>query len=145
MWSYKNFTLDEFVRSATAERLGIENSPSWEDVLNLDKLVDRILQPLRTAWGRPINVTSGFRCSRLNKAVGGVATSAHLKGNAADIQPSDMREFDKFTQFIASWIQRTGIRYDQIIIERSGNSRWVHIGLQTNDGGQRMHLFNIVK
>ena len=81
------FTLDEFVRSATATAHGIDNTPSKEAVTNLELLVSRVLDPLREAWGSPIIVTSGYRCEELNKRVGGVKTSYHLRGMAADIRP----------------------------------------------------------
>ena len=67
----KHFTLDELTKSATAIRLGIDNIPNETELENLQKLVDNILEPLRVHYGRPIIITSGFRCEKLNKAVGG--------------------------------------------------------------------------
>lgn len=83
------FTLDEFVRSATATAHGIANVPTAEAVKNLERLVSRVLDPLREAWGSPIIVTSGYRCEELNARVGGVKTSYHLRGMAADIRPKN--------------------------------------------------------
>ena len=71
----KNFTLSELVASDTATRMGIDNSPDEEVVKKLRLLATSILQPLRDRYGKPITVTSGYRCSKLNKAVGGVSTS----------------------------------------------------------------------
>ena len=83
----KHFKKEEFTYSITAQHLGIDNTPSKEAVTNLERLVSRVLDPLREAWGSPIIVTSGYRCEELNKRVGGVKTSYHLRGMAADIRP----------------------------------------------------------
>ena len=83
--NWKYFTLKEFTRSRTADKLGFFNTPLESDIQNLDLLVSNILDPLRKAWGKPIIVTSGFRVPRLNEAVGGVKNSDHLYGRAADI------------------------------------------------------------
>ena len=81
----KHFTLKEFVKSDTARRLGIDNTPSPQVEERLRQLVDYVLDPLREAYGKPIYVNSGYRCPALNRAVGGVAHSQHLTGEAADI------------------------------------------------------------
>ena len=83
----KHFKIEEFTYSITAQHLGIDNTPSKEAVTNLERLVSRVLDPLREAWGSPIIVTSGYRCEELNKRVGGARTSYHLRGMAADIRP----------------------------------------------------------
>ena len=79
-----NFTLAEFVRSATAERHRISNLPRWEHVLALRNLCQNVLQPLRNRFGRII-INSGYRCERLNELVHGVGNSQHMRGEAADI------------------------------------------------------------
>lgn len=79
------FSFAEFERSETAARLGIDNIVPATLKGNIEALVDKVLDPLREAWGKPIMVTSGYRCAALNKAVGGVPTSMHLSGHAADI------------------------------------------------------------
>ena len=85
----RHFKIEEFTYSITAQHLGIDNTPSKEAVTNLERLVNRVLDPLREAWGSPIIVTSGYRCEELNKRVGGVKTSYHLRGMAADIRPKN--------------------------------------------------------
>ena len=85
----KHFKIEEFTYSITAQHLGIDNTPSGEAVKNLERLVSRVLDPLREAWGSPIIVTSGYRCPELNARVGGVKTSYHLRGMAADIRPKN--------------------------------------------------------
>lgn len=140
---YNNFTLSEFVRSDTADRLGIDNTPTTEAIAHLGELVGSILQPLRDAWGKPIIVTSGYRCKELNKAVGGVANSSHLTGYAADIQCEDMQDFYYFSEFIAEFVMSQHIRFDQIITEQSDSAKWVHIAVRRNNGDQRGMLFGM--
>ena len=67
----KHFTMNEMTRSATAKRKGINNNPSPQVMQNITQLVEKILDPLREAWGQPIIVSSGYRCPKLNKLVGG--------------------------------------------------------------------------
>ena len=81
----KYFTIKELCKSSTAVQKGIDNTPNSEIVNNLEQLVDFILDPLREKYGKPIKINSGYRCDRLNKAVGGSATSQHRYGLAADI------------------------------------------------------------
>ena len=81
----KYFTFNELSYSATARKRGIINDPDEAQKDNLRKLVENLLDPIRERWGKPIFVTSGFRCPELNKAVGGVRNSEHLTGCAADI------------------------------------------------------------
>lgn len=73
----KNFSMEEFTRSETAERLGIQNIPGNRERLAIVNLCAKLLQPLRDIYGKPITINSGYRCPALNKAVGGVATSQH--------------------------------------------------------------------
>ena len=144
MQMYRNFSLAEMTASDTARRMGISNNPPAEAVAHIGELCGTILQPLRDAWGKPIVVTSGYRCERLNKAVGGAATSAHCFGWAADLQPQDMRDFGKFANFVKSFLLTKGIRFDQLIEERSGSTRWLHIGIRNRNGEQRGQTFNMV-
>ena len=91
----KNFTLNEFTKSVSAIRSGIDNSPTPEHIRSIQLLVEYVLQPLREALGSPIRITSGYRSEALNKLIKGshkmikgkyVATSQHCKGQASDIQ-----------------------------------------------------------
>ena len=81
----EHFALEEFTRSETAERLGIDNTPSEAVVEHLRRLCVLVLEPLRQRFGKPIRINSGYRCPALNRAVGGVRNSRHLTGDAADI------------------------------------------------------------
>lgn len=82
----KNFTSEELTASCTAKRLGLKNYPDSFVMGNLRRLCVNILQPIRDEWGAPIIVGSGYRCIKLNEAVGGVANSDHIYGCAADIK-----------------------------------------------------------
>ncbi len=116
----KNFTLDEFTRSQTAERYGIDMHPPELIVDNLRRLVTGCLQPLRDEAG-PIYISSGFRPLELNTRIGGSKTSAHVKGNAADFVVSGMTPYDT-----AKLIVEMALPYDQVIHEFG---RWVHLGV----------------
>ena len=82
----ENFSLIEFISSETAMRRGIDNNPTKAEIDNLRALCENILQPLRDAYGKPINITSGYRSPKLNKAIGGSKTSQHSFGQAVDFQ-----------------------------------------------------------
>ena len=117
-----NFRLSEFTRSDTAKRLGIENEcSSVEQVLNLAYLCHMVLQPLRDKFG-PIRITSGYRCPKLNHAVGGVKNSQHLRGEAADIYLPSVEKGLEYLAFL-----KTLPAVDQLIWERNGNVCWIHV------------------
>ena len=82
----KYFSIEELAKSATAERLAIDNTPPRAAQRMLTILVEQLLDPIRRRYGAPIIVTSGYRCPALNTAVGGVANSHHIVGCAADIK-----------------------------------------------------------
>lgn len=116
----EHFSLEEMTVSQTAARRGIDNTPSPEIVENLKKVCD-VLEQIRAVVGRPILVSSGYRCPELNDAVGGARDSAHTKGLAADINAQGMTPLE-----LANRIRHAGIVYDQLIFEFE---RWIHIGL----------------
>lgn len=118
----ENFTLQEFVRSDTARRLGIDNTPNEVEIRNLRNLCENVLQPLRDTCGKPIAINSGYRGFALNRAVGGTSTSQHLTGEAADLRCRDAQE----AIVLASLIISHGI-YDQLILEHSATSVWLHV------------------
>ncbi|SUE33394.1 D-Ala-D-Ala carboxypeptidase family metallohydrolase [Rikenella microfusus] len=135
----KYFTIAELCRSSTADNKRIDNTPAPEIREKLQTLIEELLDPIREAWGKPIRVNSGYRCPALNQAVGGVSTSQHQKGEAADLNagdPTKNRElFDKIVE-----MQKTGrIAFDQLIDE--AHYRWVHISYRkTGNRGQVLHL-----
>lgn len=146
-----NFTLAELVQSSTAEQLKINNNPPTIVRVHLTETIT-LLEAIRSEWGKycerhkienpAIRVTSGYRSPELNKAVGGVKTSAHVEGYAADLQPVNGKQ-DEFERFFATEFSLMGYSYDQIIIERSKSSRWVHVGYKRADGKQRRQCFTL--
>ena len=133
------FTISELCNSSTAKQLHIDNTPSAKIKENLTKLID-FLNPLREAWGSPIKVTSGYRCPKLNRAVGGSTSSVHMKGWAADLQPMNGK-IKEFKTFVANYLKDK--KFDQCIKEKSAFSEWVHIGLYNNFGLQRKQIKNL--
>ena len=135
----KYFSLEEFLTSSTARQKSIENMPSWEIVEHLLELA-YFLDDLREDWGSGIRVSSGLRIEALNKAVGGVPTSVHKIGYAADISPANGK-YEAFVAFLKEWLKDKN--FDQCIEEKKGKTRWIHIGLYNNKHQQRRQIFNI--
>ena len=121
----KHFTLQELTRSATARRLGIDNTPPASAIRALNDLVDKVLDPLREAWGGPIRVNSGYRCPELNKAVGGTPGSQHQRGEAADITVGSRSG----NRRLLALIKRLDLPVDQCIDEKG--CRWIHVSHRT--------------
>ena len=132
----EHFTLEELTASTTAVKLGIKNTPTDIEIGHLRMLCVYLLEPLRQAWGSGINVTSGFRCEKLNNKVGGSKTSAHRLGYAADIVPSNGK-MAEFKAFVKAYLQAYDKAFDQCIDEKKGTSEWIHIGLVSPTGEQR--------
>ena len=123
----KHFSFQEFERSETAYRHGIDNTAPEEARRNIAVLVDRVLDPLREAFGKPLTVTSGYRCPELNKIVGGAKTSHHLRGMAADISTGNRVENRRLFQLVLD----LKLPFTQLIDEK--NFAWVHISLDPAD------------
>lgn len=134
------FGLEEFLESSTAMEKQIKNYPSWEHIEHLNELA-LWLDKLREAWGSGLRVTSGLRRKNLNDVIVGASkTSVHQIGYAADIVPVNGK-MNEFIAFVRKWAQDQ--TYDQIIVERSGSSLWIHFGLYSNAGEQRKLLFQM--
>ena len=118
----KYFSFQEFERSDTAYKHGIDNKAPESARKSIAALVDKILDPLREAWGKPITVTSGYRCATLNKAVGGVPTSMHLTGNAADITTGNEVDNRRLYQLA----QELNLPYFELIGKKYG-FKWLHV------------------
>ena len=138
----KNFTLEEFTASSTAKANGITNVPSTQQVANLCALVHYVLQPLRDAMGQEIKIGSGYRCPKLNAAVGGVSNSQHLTGEAADLcidgdKLKGKRWFD--------WI-KAHVEFDQLIMEHNAKgSYWVHVSYRVDGKNRKQVINNLLK
>lgn len=123
----KYFTVNELCKSDTARAKGIDNTPNATQISNMEELIKNILDPLREAYGKPINVNSGFRCPALNKAVGGAKNSEHMTGCAADIDVHS-RQGNKE---LFDLIQKLNLPFRQLIDE--SNLSWVHVSYNKND------------
>ena len=139
-----HFTIEELYASDTAKRLGINNKPDIQQVINLVYLAAYVLEPLREVMDEPIKIGSGFRCQKLNKAVGGVYNSQHLKGQAVDLCiDGDIAKGKKWFNYI-----RDHLPFDQLIWEHnSKGSYWVHVSFIHPDFGKNRHqvIDNLLK
>ena len=130
------FTIKELSKSSTAEKLGIDNTPTPEIRAKLNILISA-LDKIREQYGKPIFVTSGYRCPELNKAVGGVNSSQHVKGEAADLVGRN----DDETRKIFETAKALG-NFDQLLYEKnSKGSIWVHISYKAS-GNRTMCIDN---
>lgn len=135
------FTIAELCASETATKYNIDNTPDPIITSHLQQLIN-FLNPLREAWGSAIKVSSGYRCDKLNRFVGGSKTSSHLIGYGVDLIPANGKMSD-FKKFIVDYMKMR--MFDQCIIEKSGKTEWIHIGLYNAKGQQRRMIFNIIK
>lgn len=139
-----HFTIEELYASDTAKRLGIDNKPNVQQMINLVYLAAYVLEPLRVAMDEPIKIGSGFRCQALNKAVGGVYNSQHLKGQAVDLCiDGDIAKGKKWFNYI-----KDHLPFDQLIWEHnSKGSYWVHVSFVFPDFGKNRHqvIDNLLK
>jgi hypothetical protein len=127
-----NFSLQEMIKSETALRRDMDNTPHSDEVVqNLTTLCEQVLQPLRDVYGVGIKVNSGYRSPDVNAAVGGSRTSDHCKGQAADIEIPGVANAD-LAQYIAD-----NFHFTQLILEfyTQGipDSGWVHVSYDANN------------
>jgi hypothetical protein len=133
------FTIEELCASETARRRGIDNRPSAAIAGKLQTLIEQLLDPIRAAWGAPITVNSGYRCPALNRAVGGVSTSQHLKGEAADITVGSTADNKRLFDKIVAMQAAGRIAFDQLIDE--SGYKWIHISYRAGaNRNQTLHL-----
>ena len=137
----KNFTLQEFTKSQTALRMGIDNTPEGEHLEAAKALFENVVQPVRENFG-PTVINSGYRGPALNEAVGGSSKSQHCKGEAADIECPGVPNAD-----IAQWIV-DNLDFDQVILEfytpGIPDSGWVHVSYRA-DGENRKSILTAMK
>ena len=122
----KNLTLKEAIKSNTASRLGIDNTPEDWEIHNLRAVAENVFQPIRDHFGVPIGVSSGYRSKELNKAIGGSKYSQHMIGEALDI---DADIFGKVTNADIFNFVKNNLEWDQMIWEFGDDEEpnWVHI------------------
>tara|TARA_R100001015_G_C4619320_1_gene176012 strand:+ start:648 stop:1103 length:456 start_codon:yes stop_codon:yes gene_type:complete len=127
-----HFSLTEFTKSQTAERKGIDNTPTQDHIERMKILCVSVLEPLRTEFDKPIMINSGYRSPDLCEAIGSKSTSQHAKGEAADIEIPGVDNAE-----LAKYIQ-DNLNFDQLILEcytGDPSSGWVHVsyvGLHAN-------------
>lgn len=135
-----HFTLKEMTKSATATRLGIPNIPDSFQFKNLKRVAQEILEPVREHYKTPFSPTSGFRCPKLNKAIGGAANSQHTRGEAVDFEVPGIANQD-----LAEWILRN-MGFDQLILEYYDpdipDSGWVHVSVVPWDNRGEALIFD---
>ena len=133
----ENFSLNELTKSQTAERKGIDNTPSTEHQENLKSLCEMILQPIRDHFGQVVSVSSGYRSPELCVAIGSSTKSQHASGCAADFEIFGVSNKD-----LADYIDEN-LDYDQLILEywkeSDPNSGWIHCCFNTQ-GTRKQYL-----
>lgn len=130
----KYFTIKELIKSTTAIKRNIDNSPSKEVERSLTALVEKVLDPLREAYGKPIIVTSGYRCPKLNAIVGSKPSSQHVKGEAADIK--SVQDTPEENKKLFDLIVKLNLPFDQLINEH--NYDWVHVSYGARHRRQKL-------
>lgn len=128
----RNFSFSEFEKSDTAKAYRIQNViTEWNVRDNIIALVENLLQPLRDAWGQPLFINSGYRCKELNEKVGGVETSQHRTGQAADVGCSDPLG-------LARVLLKTRLEFDQAIVYPT----FLHLSYRDDGKNRRQLLYN---
>ena len=135
----RNFTLQELIKSDTAVRKGIDNSPNADQIEKLKTLCETILQPVRDHFGR-VKVTSGFRSEQLCVAIGSSINSQHAKAEAADFEVVGIDNAE-----LADWIYKN-LEFDQLILEYykvgEPNSGWIHCSICDKDARKQfLHAY----
>lgn len=124
----EHFTVEEFERSSTADRLGIANRVPAALLPNLKTLCEVVLEPLRAYAGEPIVISSGYRCAALNRAVGGASQSQHLRGEAADLYLPSTAEGRTWFRWLMD-----NTTFDQLIWEHDGRgTHWIHVSCKAD-------------
>ena len=131
-----NFSLAEMVKSDTALRLDMDNTPGDEEIANMIALAENVLQKVRDHYGKGVKVNSGFRHPDVNAKVGGSKTSDHCKGMAADIEIPGVANAD-----LAEWIV-DNCDFRQVILEfytpGIPDSGWVHVSYNPDDNKKQV-------
>lgn len=140
----KHLSLAEVVRSETAKRRGISNMPTDAHIANFKLLAEKVFEPIRTHFGKPIHISSGYRSEALNKAIGGSLTSQHCSGEAIDID-MDGSSNGVTNKMVFDYI-KDNLNFDQLIFEFGTDSApdWVHVSYEST-GKQRKQILKAIK
>ena len=133
-----NFTLYEIEKSNTAAKYKLNNKIPDKYMDNAIRLIKTVLQPIRTAWGKPINISSGYRSLKVNQKVGGAKNSDHLFAAAADIKPSN-GDTKGLWDVIIKLKDEGKINCRQIIWEYGTDKapRWIHVSVNHPDNSEK--------
>jgi hypothetical protein len=134
----KYFTISELTHSGEASRRGIDNTPPPDVKVKINSLINNLLDPVRKEYGSPIIVNSGFRSPVLNRAVGGVANSQHVKGEAADITTGTISGNKLLFRMIQEMQKDGSIQFDQLIDEKGYS--WLHVSYSSSNRNQVLHI-----
>tara|TARA_R110001592_G_scaffold340697_1_gene629215 strand:- start:43 stop:540 length:498 start_codon:yes stop_codon:yes gene_type:complete len=134
----KNFKLEEFERSMTATRMGIDNKAGSGEIKSLTDLCYEILERVRAKFGKPIMISSGYRSEALCEAIGSKKTSQHTKGQAVDFEIMGIHNLK-----VAHWIKEN-CDFDQLILEyfnrKEKNAGWVHVSYNEKGNNRKAVL-----
>jgi hypothetical protein len=135
----EHLSLAEVIRSETAKRRGISNMPTDAHLANFKLLAEKVFEPIRNNFGKPIHISSGYRSAALNKAIGGASSSQHCSGEAIDID-MDGSAHGITNKMVFDYI-KDNLEFDQLIAEfpKKGNLSWVHVSYESN-GKQRKQI-----
>ena len=132
----KNFSLQEYTKSQTATRQGLDNTPNEDHMASAKLLFENVVQKVRDHFGVTV-INSGYRGPALNTAVGGSSNSQHCKGEAVDIECPGTGNYD-----VAKWIE-DNLDFDQLILEfytpGIPDSGWVHVSYKS-EGNRKQSL-----
>lgn len=124
----EHFSLKEFTRSQMAEFAGIDNTPPLAVIKNLCETAAMLERVREALGGKPVTVTSGYRCLELNEKVGSRSTSDHTKGQAADVVCPSFGSPREIAQFLSSRVD--SLRIGQLILEKVKGKEWVHLSVR---------------
>ena len=131
----KHITVNDLLFSNKALELRVDNFPSIAEFKNLVELANVMLEQIIKMLGHNITITSGFRCRRVNLAVGSTDRSVHPIGWACDFRCPEFGDTGKIYAHLAKGFRALGIKFDQLIIENRGSPKsWIHIGLKNRAG-----------
>ena len=132
----ENFSLQEYTKSQTALRQGLDNTPNEDHMASATALFENVVQKVRDNFGVTV-INSGYRGPALNTAVGGSTNSQHCKGEAVDIECPGTGNYD-----VAKWIEEN-LDFDQLILEfytpGIPDSGWVHVSYKS-EGNRKQSL-----
>ena len=144
----KHISIEEAIKSQTAIRYGINNYPNDEELANMVLVAQHCFEPLREWYGKPIGISSFFRCKELNRRIGSKDTSQHLAGSVSGLNESAMDiDADIYNNGITNkqifeWL-RDNVEFDQLIWEYGTDDEpaWVHVSYRLN--GNRKQVLRI--